>query len=112
MFIQSGQFQRNKMKLIFNYLYLIHGAHTSPFVAYFANIAECEQREQEPMSRSMQLHYISVTAFSWTDLFLDRVPLEQDSRGSAMANHKELIDVTASLERNCLYYRKENVYLK
>lgn len=45
MFIQSGPFQRNKMKLIFNSLYLIHGAHTSPFVAYFANNAECEQRE-------------------------------------------------------------------
>ena len=52
------------MKLIFNSLYLVHGAHSSPFLAYFANIAECEQREQEPMSRSMQLHYISVTAFT------------------------------------------------
>ena len=31
---------------------------------------------QEPMSRSMQLHYISVTAFLQTDSFLDRIPLE------------------------------------
>ena len=58
---------------------------------------------QEPMSRSMQLHYISVTVFSQTDLFLDRISLEQTSRGSAMTNHKKLIDVTASLERNYLY---------
>ena len=29
-------------------------------------------RCQEPVTRSMQLHYISVTAFSETDLFLDR----------------------------------------
>ena len=32
--------------------------------------------DQEPVSRSMQLHYISVTAFSETDLFLDRIYLE------------------------------------
>ena len=31
---------------------------------------------QEPMSRSMQLHYIPVTAFSQTDLFLDRISSE------------------------------------
>ena len=46
------------------------------------------------MSRSMQLHYIPVTAFSKTDLFLDRIFLEWDSRGSAMTNHKKLVDVT------------------
>ena len=57
--------------------------------------------------RSMQLHYISVTAFSETDIFLDGIPLEYDSRGSAMTNHKKLIDVTASLERNCLYLEKK-----
>ena len=42
---------------------------------------------QEPMSRSMQLHYIPVTAFSWADLFLDRISSELDSHGSAMTNH-------------------------
>ena len=42
---------------------------------------------QEPMSRSMQLHYIPVTAFSWTDLFLDRISSEFDSHGSAITNH-------------------------
>ena len=46
---------------------------------------------QVPMSRSIQLHYIPVTAFSYTDLFLDRISLEWDSRGSAMTNHKKLI---------------------
>ena len=61
------------------------------------------------MIRSMQLHYISVTAFSKTDLFLDRITLELNSRGSAMTNHKKLIDVTVSLERNCLYVRKQKV---
>ena len=62
------------------------------------------------MSRSMQLHYIPVTAFAWTDLFLDRMSVELDSRGSAMTNHKKLIDVTASLDRNCLSFTKEKVY--
>ena len=54
------------------------------------------------MSRSMQLHYIPVMAFSWTNLFLDRISLQWDSRGSAKTNHKKLIDATASLDRNCL----------
>ena len=31
---------------------------------------------QERMSRGMQLHYIPVAAFSWTDLYLDRNSLE------------------------------------
>ena len=31
---------------------------------------------QEPISRSMQLRYISVKVFSLTDLFLDRISLE------------------------------------
>ena len=66
------------------------------------------------MSRSMQLHYIPVTAFSQTyfhsDLFLDRNSLEWDSHGSAMTNHKKLIDVTASLDRNCLSFTKEKVH--
>ena len=39
-------------------------------------------RTQEPMSRSMQLNYIPFTAFSKTDLFLDRIYFEWDSHGS------------------------------
>ena len=62
------------------------------------------------MSRSMQLHYIPVTAFSQTGLLLDRISSELDSHGSAMTNHKTLIDVTASLDRNCLSFTKEKVY--
>ena len=62
------------------------------------------------MSRSMQLHYIPVTAFSYTDLFLNRISSEVDSRGSAVTNHKTLIDVTASLDRNCLSFTKEKAY--
>ena len=62
------------------------------------------------MSRSMQLHYIPVKAFSLTDLFLDRISLEWDFRGSAMTNDKKLIDVTASLDRNCLSFTKEKVF--
>ena len=34
------------------------------------------------------------------DLFLDQISLKEDSRGSAMTNHKKLVDVTASLIRN------------
>ena len=62
------------------------------------------------MGWSMQLHYIPVTAFSYTDLFLERIYFEEDSRGSAITNHKTLIDVTASLDRNCLSFTKEKVY--
>ena len=29
-----------------------------------------------------------------------------------MANHKKLIDVTASLDRNCVSFTKEKVYQK
>ena len=65
---------------------------------------------QESMSKSMQLNYIPVMAFSYTDLFLDRISSELDSHGSAMTNHKTLIDVTASLDRNCLSFTKEKVY--
>ena len=60
------------------------------------------------MSRSVQLHYIPVAAFPQTDLFLDRISLELDSRESAMANHKKLIDVPASLDRNCLSFNTKN----
>ena len=38
------------------------------------------------MSRSVQLHYIPVTAFSWVHLFLDWISLELDSRESVMTN--------------------------
>ena len=43
------------------------------------------------MSRSMQLHYIAVTAFSETDLFLDRISLEWDFHGSAITNHEHCV---------------------
>ena len=62
------------------------------------------------MSRSMQLHYISVTAFSETDLFLNQIYFEWDFRGSAIANHKTLIDISALLDRNCLSCTKEKEY--
>ena len=65
---------------------------------------------QEPMCRSMQLNYTPVTTFSQTDLVLDRIFLERNSRGSAMNNHKKLIDVTESLDLNCLSFTKEEVY--
>ena len=64
------------------------------------------------MSRSMQLNYISVTAFSYTDLLLDRIYFERDSRGRAITNHKTLIDVTVSLDRNYLSFTKEKGVLK
>ena len=50
----------------------------------------------------MQLHYIPVTAFSLTDLLLEQISLEWDSRGSAMTNHK--------IEKNCVTFKKEKVY--
>ena len=62
------------------------------------------------MSRSMQLNYIPVAALSQTDLFLERIYFEWDFRGSAITNHKTLIDVTASLDRNCLSFTIEKVY--
>ena len=46
------------------------------------------------MSRSMQLYF------------------ERASRGSAIANHKALIDVTASLDRNYLFFHKRKGVLK
>ena len=67
-------------------------------------------QQQEPISRNMQLKYIPVTAFPWNDLFLGRIHFEWDSRGSAITSHKTLIDVTASLDRNCLSLTKEKVY--
>ena len=46
------------------------------------------------MRRSMQLHYIPVTAFSWAHLFFVRISPELGSHGSAMTNHRTLIGVT------------------
>ena len=59
------------------------------------------------MSKGIQLHHISVTVFAKTGWFLDRISLEWDYRGSIMTNQEKLIDVTASLDRNCLS-SKEN----
>ena len=58
------------------------------------------------MSRSVQLHYIPVTAFSGVHLFLDWISLEWDSRESVMTNYKKLVNVTASLDRNYLSFKK------
>ena len=83
-----------------------------PFIpcSTVGSISLYNQLMEEPMSRSMQLHYIHVTAFSKTDLFLDRISMEWDSRGSTMTNHKTLIDETVSLERNCLSFTRETVH--
>ena len=62
------------------------------------------------MSRSMQLHYIPVTTFSETNLFLDRISSKFESHRSAMTNHKTLIDVTVSLDLNCVSFTKEKVH--
>ena len=43
-------------------------------------------------------------------LILDRTCVEWDSRGSAMTNHKKLIDVTASLDRNCPLFHEKKAY--
>ena len=61
---------------------------------------------QDPTSKSTQLYKIPVTAFSYTDLFLDRISLEWDTRESAMIDHKKIIDVTASLNRNYFSFTK------
>ena len=63
---------------------------------------------QEPISRSIQLPYIPVTAFSLTHLFLDGISGEGDSRGSVMTNHKKLIwrHYVAGLELPFFHKRK------
>ena len=48
---------------------------------------------EEPMSRSMQLHYVPVTAFSLTDIFRSNLP-GHETPMSVVTNHKKLIDVT------------------
>ena len=45
---------------------------------------------QEPMTRSLQLDCVRVTAFSQTDLFLDWISREWDSHRSPMTNYKKL----------------------
>ena len=45
---------------------------------------------QEPMTRSLQLYCVHVTAFSQTDLFLDWISREWDSHRSPMTNYKKL----------------------
>ena len=62
------------------------------------------------VSDSMQPHYIPVTVFSWSDLFLDPISLAWCFRGSAMTSHKKLIDVTASVDRNSRSFTKEKLY--
>ena len=44
------------------------------------------------------------------DLFLDRISLEWGFRGSAMTNHKKLIDASASPDLTCLSFSKEKAY--
>ena len=85
-----------------------HGMHMGMWI----RSVRFNQYTQEPMSRGMQLSYISVTAFSLIDLVLDRICFKWDSRGSAITKHKALIDVTASLDRNCLFFHKRNGVLK
>ena len=53
------------------------------------------------MSGGMQFHYTHVTAF------IRRISLEWNSRGSAMTNHKKLIDVTVLLDWNCFLSQKK-----
>ena len=45
-------------------------------LAFRQDLAFIFGQHQEPMSWSMQLHYIPVTAFSQTDLFLERIYFE------------------------------------
>ena len=62
--------------------------------------------------RRMKLRYIPVKAFLQIDLFLDRISLEWDSRGSGMTpiTRNLIIDLNASLDRNCLSLTKEKMY--
>ena len=60
----------------------------------------------------MLLRYISVTTFSYTDPFLNRISLDWNSRGNAMTNDKKIIDVTTSIDRDCRSFTKEKVCKK
>ena len=72
---------------------MIFGRKSFQIRPYLSNSVVCMAGEiglgQELMSRSMQRHHIR---FSQTDLLLDRISLKWDPRGSAMTNHKKLID--------------------
>ena len=57
---------------------------------------------QEPMSNNT-----ATLSSCREDLFLDRIFLEWDSRGSAMTNHKKLNDVTWSLAGTALLSQKK-----
>ena len=56
---------------------------------------------------SKQLHYIPVTAFSCTDLFINRISLEWDSHDSARTNHKKLINVIGHWTGTAFVSQKE-----
>ena len=47
------------------------------------------------MCKNMQLHYITVTPFSSTDLFLDQISLEWDSRGTTMSDQSQETNFTS-----------------
>ena len=56
-----------------------------------------------------QAHATPLYSYPVTALTLYRISLRCDSRGSAMTNHKKLIDVTPSLDRDCLPFTKEKI---
>ena len=62
------------------------------------------------VARSLWAGACNFTIFLSRRLFLNRIYFEWDSPGSAITNHKTLIDVTALLDRNCLSFTKEKVY--
>ena len=64
------------------------------------------------MSRSMQLHYIPVEAFSLTDLYLDWISQEWDSSGSAMTNHKKLILISLCLWTKTAFHSQKERHTK
>ena len=70
-----------------------------------AAAANLEQKytEQEPMIRSTQLHYIPIHIFR-PNLTGMRLPSEWHDQP------RETNHVTASLNRNCLSFTKEEVY--
>ena len=65
---------------------------------------------QDPMSSSMQLHYIPVSASVFIESYIHGLNFPgMSSSGSAMTNRKKPIDVTQSLDRNCPSFTKEKV---
>ena len=65
------------------------------------------KQNNEPMSRSKQLHYVPVTAFSRTDSVTNRISLEWDSHSSAMTNSKKLINDIAHWNGTAFVSRKK-----